>query len=126
MSQDAIGGSVSRLPLRMLSHRSSLVLSVALLAACHGSTNPEVITGCDRGVCALRPTLIVTGQVRASLNPLAGVSVHLTAHRDSCPGTVVTLLPSPADARTDSAGVYVMRLEPVEAVPAACLRVASS
>ena len=111
----------------MLRHRSSLVLSVALLAACNGSTNPEVITGCGRGaLCALRPTLVVTGLVRASLNPLVGVAVHLTAHRNTCSGAVVTLLPSPADARTDSTGVYVMRVEPVEAVPAACLRVAYS
>jgi hypothetical protein len=109
----------------MLSHRSGLVLSVTLLAACNGSR--EVTTGCGRGAqCVLRPTLVVTGQVRASLNPLAGAFVDLTAYRNGCSGTAVTLLPSPAEARTDSAGVYTMRLEPLEAVPAACLRVAYS
>jgi len=82
---------------------------------------------CGRAaLCALQITLVVTGEVRASLNPLAGATVHITAHRDSCTGPEILLLPSPLDARTDSAGVYVARAEVSQSAASACVRVAYS
>jgi hypothetical protein len=103
------------------------VAAVALLGLLACRDQLIVAPRCGVGaLCALGITLVVTGQVRASANPLAGAIVHVTAHHDSCSGTEVLLLPSPADARTDSNGVYQLRLEPTEALLSACLRVAYS
>ncbi len=101
------------------------VAAVALLALLACEQFPD--GGCGPGaVCALRPTLVVTGQVRASANPLAGVMVHVTAHRDSCSGSEILLLPSPVDRRTDANGVYEASVEPAQSASSACLRVAYS
>src|SRR6266481_1852257 len=103
--------------------RPAIVVLLTLLA-CHD----QVIISpppCGPGaLCALRITLVVTGQVRASVNPLAGASVRITAHRDSCTGPEILLLPSPQDARTDSAGVYLARAEVSQSAASACVRVA--
>ncbi len=105
--------------------RPAIVVLLTLLA-CHD----QVIISpppCGPGaLCALRITLVVTGQVRASVNPLAGATVRITAHRDSCTGPEILLLPSPQDARTDSAGVYLARAEVSQSAASACVRVAYS
>jgi hypothetical protein len=107
--------------------RAFIFLSVAIgsgaLVACHGES--LINTGCPPGaLCALHPTLVLHGQVRASANPLSGVLVTLTAFRNGCAGSTVTLLPSPAEDRTDSLGMYRIPVQPTESVPTACLRVA--
>ena len=104
------------------------IAAVALLAllACEQFPDP----GCGpAALCALpvlRPTLVVIGLVRASANPLAGVVVRVTAYRDSCSGNEVPLRPTPAEARTDSNGVYQIPVEPTQSLASACLRVAYS
>jgi hypothetical protein len=107
------------LPLALL----ALILS---LDACDGVSGPQCG---DPGVfCAWGPpvTLVVTGQVRASANPLADVTVSLTAYSDSCGGSEIVLLPSPNSARTDSIGIYVARAEVTQSVSNACVRIAYS
>jgi len=87
----------------------------------------QITTGCGAGaLCALQITLVVTGQVRVSASPLVGGLVHVRAYQGSCVGAEVLLLPSPAEARTDSDGVYRIRVQPTQSAPAACLRVAYS
>lgn len=83
--------------------------------------------GCGpAALCALQFTLVVTGEVRVSANPLAGAFVHVTAHQGSCSGPEVQMLPSPAQGRTDSSGVYRIRMQPTQAAAAGCLHVAVS
>src|SRR3989454_357228 len=102
----------------------SVLVSGALLA-CQGES--LINTGCPAGaLCALHPTLVIHGQVRASANPLSGVLVTLTAFRNGCAGSTVTLLPSPAEDRTDSLGMYRITAQPTESVPTACLSAAYS
>lgn len=104
-------------------------LGAALLAggllACKGES---VVTGpCPGGaLCALHPTLVVTGRVQASINPLPGVTVTATAFLSGCSGATVPLLPSPAEAVTDARGEYTMALQPEQAAAAACIDVAYS
>jgi hypothetical protein len=104
------------------------VAAVALLAllACEQFPDPGCGPAALCALPALRPTLVVTGLVRASANPLAGVLVRLTAHHDSCSGNEVLLRPSPSLARTDSNGVYQIQVEPTQTLTSACLRVAYS
>lgn len=105
----------------------STLLFTALIGTLVACQMESLNTGCPPGaLCALRPTLMVTGQVRASLNPLAGVKVTVTAYQGSCDGRMVTLLPSPAEAVTDAEGRYSRGVEPTEALVGACLRVAYS
>ncbi|HEV8382989.1 MAG TPA: hypothetical protein VGQ29_15485 [Gemmatimonadales bacterium] len=107
--------------------RPSIAVALLALLACR---NDQIIISpppCGRGaLCALHITLVVTGQVRASSNPLSGANVRVTAHRDSCTGPEILLLPSPTDARTDSTGVYVARAEVSQSAASACVRVAYS
>jgi hypothetical protein len=100
-----------------------LAVLVGLLLGCQSS-----VTGvCSSGAtCALRPTLVVTGRVQASINPLPGVAVTVTVFRVGCSGAALVLLPSPAEALTDSQGEYQVALEPTEAAAAACVEVANS
>jgi hypothetical protein len=104
---------------------ASPLSALLALSSCHSERITE--GGCGPGaLCALRFTLVVTGQVRASLNPLPGAIVHITAHRNGCTGPEILLLPSPVDARTDSIGVYVARAEVSQSDGSACVRVAYS
>ena len=102
------------------------VTAVALLAVVACEHFPGEVCGFGAACALPAPTLVVTGLVRASANPLTGVLVHLTAHRDSCSGSEVVLLPSPASARTDSNGVYQIQARPTQSLTSACLRVAYS
>lgn len=107
----------------MIRRKLGVGLLAVVLFACQGG--PTI--ACDRGeLCALHPTLVVTGRVQASLNPLPGVRVTLTAFRSSCAGDTVLLLPSPAEAVTDAGGQYTMELEPQQAAAAGCVEVAYS
>ena len=103
--------------------RTIIVIAAITLSvgACHDQTP---ITGC--GLCALQPTLVVTGKARASLNPLPDATITLTAYRDSCTGAQVLLLPSPAEGRTDSTGFFHIAVQPTQAVAAACIRASYS
>lgn len=103
----------------------SLLALFLSLGACDSGTGHHCG---DPGVfCASSPvTLVVTGQVRASANPLSGVDVSLTAYRDSCGGSEILLVPSPSGARTDSLGMYVVRAEVTQSVSNACVRIAYS
>jgi len=103
--------------------RPAFAFLVLLLSTCdHG------IRCGDPGVlCARGPfTLVVTGQVRASANPLANVPVSLTAYSDSCGGSEILLLPSPSGARTDSLGVYLALAQVTQSASDACVRIAYS
>jgi len=106
--------------------RPTIAVALLPLLACRGQDR-LIEGGCGPGaLCALQFTLVVTGQVRASTNPLAGATVRITAHRDSCTGPEILLLPSPRDARTDSAGVYIAPAEVTQSAASACVRVAYS
>ncbi len=106
--------------------RPAIAIVLLTLPACH----EQIIYSpppCGRTtLCGIEITLVVTGQVRASAHPLAGATVRVTAHRDSCTGPEILLLPSPRDARTDSTGVYVALAEVAESAASACVRAAYS
>ena len=100
-----------------------VVVAIGALLGCHSPTASR----CSRGaLCALSPTLFVTGHVRASVNPLPGVLVTVSAYQGGCTGSVVPLLPSPTEAVTDAQGLYHVGLEPTMPAAAACIRVAYS
>lgn len=104
----------------MIRPAAVIAFLLVLLGACQDQP-----TECGAsGLCALHITLVVTGQLRVSGNPLVGAFVQVRAYQGSCAGAEVLLLPSPAGATTDTAGVYSIRVQPTQAVPAACLRVA--
>lgn len=107
----------------MIRHELGVALLAGVLLACQGDPTEACSSG---ALCALHPTLIVTGHVRASINPLPGVTVTATAFRSGCSGATVALLPSPAQAVTDAQGLYAMALEPAQAAAAACLEIAYS
>jgi hypothetical protein len=105
--------------------RNGLGLSVlmGLLLGCESNITEHCSGG---ATCALHPTLVVTGRVQASINPLSGVAVTVTVYRVGCSGATLLLLPSPAEAITDSQGQYQVALEPTEAAAGACVEVANS
>jgi hypothetical protein len=107
----------------MIRHELGVALLAPVLFACQGG--PTIACGPGE-LCALHPTLVVTGHVQASLNPLPGVRVTVTAFRSGCAGDTVLLLPSPAEAVTDAGGQYTMELEPQQAAAAGCVEVAYS
>jgi hypothetical protein len=107
--------------------RAGVVAALLALLGCDGRRIIVSPPPCAPvALCALQFTLIVTGRVRASLAPITGATVHVTAYRDSCTGSEIMLLPSPAEAVTDSNGVYVMRAEVTQSAASACVRVAYS
>lgn len=107
--------------------RARVALVFLALLACDGRQIIISPPPCAPGaLCALQFTLVVTGHVRASIVPISGATVHVTAYRDSCTGAEVMLLPSPAEAVTDSNGVYVVRAEVTQSAASACVRVAYS
>lgn len=107
----------------MIRQELGVALLAGVLLACQGGLTEACSSG---ALCALHPTLIVTGHVQASINPLPGVTVTATAFRSGCSGATVALLPSSAQAVTDAQGLYAMALEPGQAAAAACLEIAYS
>jgi hypothetical protein len=107
----------------MTQHGFGVALLVGLLLGCESNIGEPCSGG---ATCALHPTLVVKGRVQASINPLAGVAVTVTVFRVGCSGATLLLLPSPAEALTDSLGQYQVALEPTEAAAAACVEVANS
>ena len=104
-----------------------LLLLGALLSAVAGCDNAAPVTTCAPGaLCTREPPLVVTGTVQASLNPLPGAIVTLTAYRDTCGGTPAMLLPSPAVDTTNAAGRYLIGVFPEESLPTVCIRVSYS
>ena len=103
--------------------RPVLLALVLSLSAC----DPPIEPCGDGGACALPiSTLVVTGQVRASVNPLSGVLVTITAHQGTCDGPEIRLVPSPVSSLTDSLGRYRAQGDPAHASSNACVRVAVS
>jgi len=107
--------------------RSAGVLALLLVSLVSCRDEGFIEGGCGAGaLCALQFTLVVTGEVRVSGNPVVGALVGLKAYQGGCSGAEVMMLPSPPVARTDSSGVYQMHMQPTQAAAAGCLHVAVS